>query len=92
MTGKESLVQHFAVILNGNFFHVADSPAGEDQLDVILADGQLDGVILDVDDSAIDAADGADTIAHLQRGQHILDLLILFPLGANQQEIENDEH
>ena len=87
-----NLVQQFAVIFHGDFFHIADGPTGNDHLGVFTAHGQLNGVILDALDGAIDAADGADAVAGLQRGQHVLDLLVLLFLGTDQEEVEHHEH
>ena len=41
------LVEQFAVVFDNDFLNVADGPAGNDQLGVFVAHGQLDGVILD---------------------------------------------
>ena len=89
---QRNLVQQFAVIFHGDFFHIADGPTGNDHLGVFTAHGQLNGVILDALDGAIDAADGADAVAGLQRGQPVFDLLVLLFLGTDQEEVEHHEH
>ena len=89
---QRNLVQQFAVVFHGDFFHIADGPTGNDHLGVFTAHGQLNGVILDALDGAIDAADGADAVAGLQRGQHVFDLLVLLFLGTDQEEVEHHEH
>lgn len=89
---KAESVQGLGIVLDGKLLHVADGPAGEHQLHIIVAYGQGDGIVLDVDNGAIDAANGADPVAVLQVGQHVFNLLVLLPLGTDEKEIEHNEN
>ena len=48
-------------------------------------------IILDADDGPVNTADRADTVSGFQIIEHFLYLLVLFPLGTNQEEIKHGE-
>ena len=57
----------------------------------VVGDLQLDGLLVHLGDRAVDAAGGHDPVAHLQRAEKLLHLLL--PLLHRQQndEIEDRE-
>ena len=89
---KSNLGQRgIAVVLNGNILYGANRPTCDD--DGVFHRTELQGnvIFLDGGNGAIETADCADAIAHLQRIEHVLDLLVLLALRTDHQEVE-DSH
>ncbi len=81
--------------LNGSILNRGDSAPCKYEADLIGTYAQGNDVILDAGDGAVDAADGAYTVAGLDAGKHLLDLLLTLALrnGHNEEEADHqDEH